>query len=75
MTPPDQRILDALEAWRRARAEFDPHAKVLEEALGRYFAHQGPLPYPEMEAAENSRISVAQTFHALCDAIRTRGGP
>lgn len=75
MTPADQRIQDALEAWREARAEFDPHAKVLEEALSRYFRNQGPLPYTEMEAAEKSRIAVAQSFHALCDAIRTRGGP
>jgi predicted NodU family carbamoyl transferase len=75
MTPADQRIQDALDAWRQARSDFDPHAKVLEEALSRYFAHNGPLPYPEMEAAEKSRIAVAQSFHALCDAIRARGGP
>lgn len=75
MTPADERIHKALEAWRRARADFDPHAKVLEEALALYFQKTGPLPYPEMEAAEKSRIDVAQSFHALCDAIRERGGP
>jgi predicted NodU family carbamoyl transferase len=75
MNPADQRIRKALEAWLEARAEFDPHAKVLEDALDRYFQKQGPLPYPEMEAAEKSRIGVAQSFHALCDAIRERGGP
>jgi predicted NodU family carbamoyl transferase len=75
MNPPDERIREALEAWLQARTEFDPHARVLEEALARYFQNQGPLPYPEMEAAEKSRIGVAQSFHALCDAIRTRGGP
>ena len=75
MTPADDRIRKALEAWRQARADFDPHAKVLEDALARYFKNKGPLPYPEMEAAETSRIGVAQSFHALCDAIRERGGP
>jgi hypothetical protein len=75
MTPADERIRAALDAWRQARKEFDPQAKVLEEALARYFQKQAPLPYGEMEAAEKSRIGVAQSFHALCDAIRERGGP
>lgn len=75
MTPADDRIRRALDAWRQARTDFDPHAKVLEDALVRYFQKQAPLPYPEMEAAEKSRIAVAQSFHALCDAIRERGGP
>ena len=74
-TPADQRIRQAMHAWLQSRSEFDPHARVLEEALARYFQNQGPLPYPEMEAAEKSRIAVAQSFHALCDAIRERGGP
>ena len=74
-TPADDRIRKALAAWRLARADFDPHARVLEESLARYFGNQGPLPYAEMEAAEKSRIAVAQSFHALCDAIRERGGP
>ncbi len=74
-TPADQRIRQAMQAWLQSRVDFEPHAKVLEESLTRYFQNQGPLPYPEMEAAEKSRIAVAQSFHALCDAIRERGGP
>ena len=75
MTSADDRIRLSLDAWQQARRDFEPHARVLVEALDRYFKKQGPLPYPEMEAAEASRIAVAQSFHELCDAVRDRGGP
>mgnify|MGYP003576163561 FL=1 len=64
-----------MQAWLQSRVEFEPHAKVLEESLTRYFHNQGPLPPPEMDPAEKPRIAVAQSSHALCDAIRERGGP
>jgi hypothetical protein len=75
MAATDAKIRKSLAAWLRARQAFEPHAQVLERSLDAYLHGKGPLPYAEMEAAEASRIAVAQSFHALCDAVRERGGP
>ncbi|TFZ07588.1 hypothetical protein [Ramlibacter humi] len=75
MPSADDNIRKSLQSWLKSRDEFEPHARVLQEALDRYLQHNGPLPYAEMEAAEASRIAVAQSFHELCEAVRERGGP